>query len=217
MKSNIKKIVSIMLVFAMVLGLSTQIWAKPMGRCCMKKNHPHKLKTEVLMVIPPTDIEDLEFFVPKSILEANGAKVTVASTTKGYAKGSHGALVKPDIKISDVKVKKYDAVIVVGGMGTIAHLWDDASLRKLLIEANKKDLIIGAICGAPPALAKAGIMEGKSATMYTWDDGIKELEKYGAKYVDEDIVVSENIVTGRNVDTSEAFGLKMCEVLGILK
>ena len=45
------------------------------------------------------------------------------------------------------------------------------------------------------ALAKAGIMEGKSATMYTWDDGIKELEKYGAKYVDEDIVVSENIVT----------------------
>lgn len=90
MKRNIKKIVGIMLVFAMVLVLSTQIWARPMGRCCMRKHHPHKLKTEVLMVIPPTDIEDLEFFVPKSILEANGAKVTVASTTRDFAKEAKG-------------------------------------------------------------------------------------------------------------------------------
>jgi len=31
--------------------------------------------------------------------------------------GTHGALIKPDIKISDVKLKKFDAVIVVGGTG----------------------------------------------------------------------------------------------------
>lgn len=217
MKRNTKKAVGIMLVFSVIFVLSAQIWAMPMRGHFMKRFHPNKPKTEVLMVIPPTDIEDLEFYVPKSILEANGAKVTVASTTRDIATGSHGSMIKPDIKISNVQVKKFDAVIVVGGTGTIAHLWDDASLRELLIDANKRNIIIAAICGAPPALAKAGIMEGKSATMYTWEDGIKEMEKYGAIYVDEDIVVSENIVTGRNVDASEAFGLKMCEVLGISK
>jgi putative intracellular protease/amidase len=35
--------------------------------------------------------------------------------------------------------------------------------------------------------------------------------------VDEEVVVSRNIVTGRNADASEAFALKLCEVLDILR
>lgn len=207
---KLKKGLGLMLVFAVIFCLSAQIWAKP-----MKGHQKHKLKPEVLLVIAPKSVEDLEFFVPKSILEANGAKVTVASTTRDMSSGTHGALIKPDIKISDVKLNKFDAVIVVGGNGSIEFLWEDASLRKLLIEANDKDKIVGAICGAPPALSKAGILEGKKATMYPWDDGIKELEKYGATYVDEEVVVSDNIITGKNVDASAAFGLKLCELLEI--
>ncbi|OPZ94787.1 MAG: putative cysteine protease YraA [Firmicutes bacterium ADurb.Bin419] len=203
-----KKVLGSMLIFAMIFSLSAQIWAKP-----MKKIQKHKSKPDVLMVIAPKNVEDLELFVPKSILEAKGAKVTVASTTMDISTGTHGALIKPDMKISDVKLKKFDAVIVVGGTGAIEFLWEDVALRQLLIEANDKGKIVGAICGAPPALSKAGILEGKKATMYPWDDGIKELEKYGAIYVDEEVVVSDNIITGRNVDASAAYGTKLCELL----
>ncbi len=210
--NNFKKFLGFMLVFSMIFCLSAQIWAKP-----IKGHQKHKSKPEVLMVIAPKNVEDLEFFVPKSILEANGAKVIVASTTMDISTGTNGSLIKPDIKISGVKVKKFDAVIVVGGTGSIEFLWEDAALRKLLIEANNDNKIVGAICGAPPALSKAGILKGKKATMYPWDDGIKELEKYGATYVDEEVVVSGNIITGRNVDASAAFGLKLCELLGITK
>lgn len=207
---NYKRVISLILLFAIIFCLSAQIWARPVQGC-----QKHKSKVDVLMVIAPKNIEDLEFFIPKSILEVNGAKVTVASTTLDIATGTHGAHIKPDIKISDVKLKKFDAVFVVGGTGSIEFLWEDASLRKLLIEANDNHKIIGAICGAPPALAKAGILSGKTATMYSWEDGIKELEKYGATYLDEEVVVSENIITGRNVEASEAFGFKLCELLGI--
>lgn len=205
-----KKLLGLMLVLTMIFTLSAQIWAKP-----FKWQQKHKSKPDVLMVIAPKNVEDLEFFVPKSILEANGAKVTVASTTMNMSTGTNGALIKPDIKISDVKLKKFDAVIVVGGTGSIEFLWEDAALRQLLIEANDKGKIVGAICGAPPALSKAGILEGKKSTMYPWDDGIKELEKYGATYVDEEVVVSDNIITGKNVDASAVFGLKLIELLEI--
>jgi len=210
MIKDFKKVISLIVVIAVIFCVSTQILARSAHR--FKR---HKSKVEVLMVVAPKNIEDLEFFVPKSILETNGAKVTVASTTLDTAIGTHGAQIKPDIEISNVRSNKFDAIFVVGGTGSIEFLWEDASLRKLLIEANDKNKIIGAICGAPPALSKAGIMNGKTATMYPWEDGIKELEKYGATYVDEEVVVSENIITGKNVEASEAFGLKLCEVLGI--
>lgn len=208
---SLKRGIGLVLVFVMLLGISTQIWAKPINKC------QNKLQKNVLMVIAPTNFEDLEFFVPKSILEAYGAKVTVASITTDMATGTNGALIKPDIKISDVNVKKFDAIIVVGGTGVIEKLWDDIPLRGLLQKADKCGKIVSAICAAPPALSKAGILEGKQATMYPWDGGIKELEKYGAIYVNEEVVVSGNIVTGRNVEASKAFGLKLCEILGILQ
>jgi putative intracellular protease/amidase len=52
--------------------------------------------------------------------------------------------------------------------------------------------------------------------MFPWSDGIKELTKNGANHVDKEVVVSGNIVTGRNPDASVAFGLKLCEELKIL-
>ena len=174
-----------------------------------------KFQKKVLMVIAPKDFEDVELFEPKTILELNGAKVTVASTTTDMALGSRGAKVKPDIKISDAKAADYDAIVISGGTGVIGTLWDDKPLRTLLKEADKQNKIISAICAAPPALAKAGLLNGKNATMFPWDGGIKELTKYGAHYVNEETVVSENIITGRNPEASKAFGLRISEQLGI--
>ncbi len=174
-----------------------------------------KFTKEVLMVVAPKDFEDVEFYTPKTLLEINGAKVTVASTTS-VAIGANGSSYTTDLLISDAKAKNYDAIFVVGGIGSISDLWNNLDLRKLLKDANKQRKIIASICAAVPTLAKAGILKGKEATMYPWDDGIKELTDRGVKYVDQEVVVSGNIVTGRNPDASVAFGLKLCEVLNIL-
>jgi len=197
------------MAIAMIFGTVSTSWVQAADS---KKVEPKK---NVLMVIAPKDFEDCELFEPKTILEVNGAKVTVASTTTESCTGMKGRTIKPDIKISDAKAKDYDAIVVVGGTGVIGTLWEDMPLRSLLQEGNLQNKIIGAICAAPPTLAKAGLLKDKNATMFPWDDGIKELTKYGAKYVNEETVVSGNIVTGKNPDASKAFGLKLCDVLGI--
>jgi len=174
-----------------------------------------KFSKNVLMVIAPKDFEDGEFFIPKTLLEVNGANVTVASTTS-KALGINGSTYTTDILISDAKAKNYDAIVIVGGTGVIGSLWDDKDLRSLVKDANKQKKIIAAICAAPPILARAGILKDKNATMFPWSDGIKELTDNDVNYVDKEVVVSGNIVTGRNPDASVAFGLKLCEVLKIL-
>lgn len=171
----------------------------------------------VLMVIAQKDFEDVELFEPKAILEMCGAKVDVASITTDIATGAQGGTIKPDLKISDAKAQNYDAVVVVGGIGAIGTLWEDLNLRSLLQDAGKQNKIVAAICAAPPTLSKAGLLKHKNATMYPWDDGIKELTMDGANYINEEVVVFGNIVTGRNQDASNAFGHKLCEVLKILK
>ncbi len=174
-----------------------------------------KFPKNVLMVVAPKDFEDVEFYLPKTLLEVNGAKITVASTTS-KALGLNGSTCTTDIMISNAKAKDYDAIVIVGGTGVISSLWDDKDLRNLIKDANKEKKIIAAICAAPPVLARAGILKDKKATMFPWSDGIKELTKNGAIYVDKEVVVSGNIITGRNPDASVAFGLKLCEELKIL-
>ena len=174
-----------------------------------------KFSKNVLMIVAPKDFEDVEFYIPKTLLEINGANITVASTTS-KALGLNGSTCTTDIMISNAKAKDYDAIVIVGGTGVIGSLWDDKDLRNLLKDANKEKKIIAAICAAPPILARAGILKDKKATMFPWSDGIKELTNNGVKYVDKEVVVSGNIVTGRNPDASVAFGLKLCEELKIL-
>lgn len=174
-----------------------------------------KFTKNVLMVVAPKDFEDIELYAPKTLLELNGANVTVASTST-TALGLNGSTYTTDIMIANAKAKDYDAIVIVGGTGVIGTLWEDQNLRNLVKEANKQKKIIAAICAAPPVLARAGILKDKKATMFPWSDGIKELTNNGVKYVDKEIVVSGNIVTGRNPDASVAFGLKMCEAFKIL-
>lgn len=174
-----------------------------------------KFTKNVLMVVAPKDFEDVEFYLPKTLLEVNGANITVASTTS-KALGLNGSTCTTDIMISNAKAKDYDAIVIVGGTGVISSLWNDKDLRNLIKDANKEKKIIAAICAAPPVLARAGILKDKKATMFPWSDGIKELTKNGAIYVDKEVVVSGNIITGRNPDASVAFGLKLCEELKIL-
>ncbi|MCW3135428.1 MAG: DJ-1/PfpI family protein [Canidatus Methanoxibalbensis ujae] len=167
----------------------------------------------ILMVIAPEDFRDEELFEPKEIFEKKGAEVTIASTTTEMAKGMFGRTIKPDLRISDVNVEDYDAIVIVGGAGSKEYLWDDKELRAMVKEAYNKNKVLAAICLSPVVLAKAGILDGKKATVFPHKEAIDELKKNGAYYVDENVVVSDNVITGRDTESTEEFSLKICDAL----
>jgi protease I len=165
---------------------------------------------KVLMIIAPKDFQDKEFSEPKKVLEAKGVKITVASTSKKSAIGMYGMKVMPDLTLKEARAADYDAVLFIGGDGMTA-LFDDPQALSLAIEANKNNKVIGAICVAPVILARAGILEGKKATVSSWGKG--DLKKAGATCTGKGIEVDGNIITGSGPSASADFGKAILNAL----
>ncbi|MDF2957259.1 MAG: Protein/nucleotide deglycase [Candidatus Alkanophagales archaeon MCA70_species_1] len=170
-------------------------------------------KFRILMVIAPEDFRDEELFVPKAIFEEHGATVEIASTTAKPARGMLGAVVEPDVVIPDVTVGNFDAIVVVGGTGSMEYLWDDSDLHTLIRDAYDAGKVVAAICLSPVVLARAGVLEGKKATVFPSPEAIEELEKGGATYVDEEVVTAGNVITARDPESAEDFALTIWAAL----
>jgi protease I len=161
---------------------------------------------KILMVVAQKNFRDEEFFEPRDVFEDVGISITVASNKTNEATGVLGGSVKPDIAINDVKIADFDAIVIAGGGGAREYLWNNVGLHELVKEAFEMEKVVAAICVSPVVLAKAGILEGKRATVYGDLASIAELEKAGAIYEDEDVIVVDNIITARDPASAIKYG-----------
>ena len=127
--------------------------------------------------------------------------------------GSHQISVVVD-RLWNGDLSDYDGVFLPGGMPGATNLRDNEKVQSLIKKYNKENKIVAAICAAPIALAKAGVIEGKKVTSYP---GFKE-ELGNVNYVEEDtVVVDGNIITSRGPATALVFGLEILKKLGYEK
>jgi protease I len=169
---------------------------------------------KVLMLIAFRDFRDQEYFVPRKIFEDSKIEVKTASDKKGRAIGADGGDVEVDFLISEVSVDEFDAIVFVGGPGALEHL-DNENSYKLAKKAVEKGKILGAICISPVILAKAGILKGKKATVWTdfTKSQAKILKENGAIFEDKDVVVDGKIVTGNGPGAAEKFAKEIVNLL----
>ena len=169
--------------------------------------------TRVLMVVAPEQFRDEELLEPKKILEAQGAEVVISSTRKGVAKGMLGATVNPDILIVDAHAKDFDAVTVVGGMGSPDFLWSDANLHRLLVEMHNDNKVVAGICLSGAVLAKAGVLSGKEATVWPTPESLQVLAEGNAKYQKKPLVVDGKVITAEGPQAASDFGQAIVNLL----
>ncbi len=167
----------------------------------------------VLMVIAPEQFRDEELFETKAVLEGLGASVTVASKRVGIATGMLGGKCQPSALLAEVSGRGYDAVAIVGGMGSPAHLWEDERLRGIVQDASRADRIVASICLSGAVLAKAGVLDGKRATVWKTRESLDALKRGGAKYIEEDVVVDGRTVTASGPHAARAFGEAIARLL----
>jgi protease I len=165
---------------------------------------------KVLFVVAQENFRDEELFEPKEILEGEGAKVVIASKSKGVAKGMLGAEIEVDESIYDLSPENFDAVIFVGGTGA-ANYFNDEKVLEFARKAYEQGKVIGAICIAPVILANAGILEGKKPTV--WPSEADTKKEKGAIYTGEDVEVDGKIITASGPRAAREFGMKIAELL----
>jgi len=161
---------------------------------------------KVLMVIPPTQFRDEEFFEPKRILEEEGAKVVVASTSVRACRGMKGGVAQSEITIADAKADDYAGIVLCGGSSVPNLLWNDKKLQELVAAMAAAGKIVAAISLSTVVLAKAKLLAGKEATVYWLPEAIQELQNAGAKYVEETLLIHNNIILAEGPPESQRFG-----------
>jgi protease I len=155
------------------------------------------------MIIAHRDFRDEELIEPRNLLDDAGIEVTVVSTSLEPARGILGTRIKPDLLIDDLDVEGYDAIIFVGGPGARQY-WDDPRAHEFARQALQQGKILAAICIAPVTLAKAGVLEGRSATV--WPSEAKALKAQGARYTASDVETDGNIITADGPGSAGKFG-----------
>ena len=165
---------------------------------------------KILIVIAPKDFRDVEYFEPRKVLEENGAEIKVASIQAGTAVGADGAKVKIDLTVSEAKVADFAAVVFIGGPG-MAQIVGDESLQGLAKNFYQAGKLTTAICVAPVILAKAGILSGRQATV--WSGSANDLIMAGAMYSGEAVTQDGKIITADGPGSARAFGEKIVQAL----
>ncbi|MDD5729587.1 MAG: DJ-1/PfpI family protein [Candidatus Omnitrophica bacterium] len=165
---------------------------------------------KAVMIIASEGFRDEELFKPKEVLERNSIEVKIASTTLNQAKGVLGGKAKPDILLKDIDLKDFNGVIFIGGVGA-SQYWDDPVAHKLAKETAASGKVIAAICIGPVILAKAGILKGKRATVWSTDAG--QLRFNGANYTGKDVERDGNIITAAGPFAAEQFGEELVKAL----
>ena len=173
------------------------------------------MENKIVIIIAFKDFRDEEYFVPKRVFEESGFTVKTASNKKGLAFGADGGEATVDLSISEVNPSHYDAVIFVGGPGCLGNLDNQESYR-LSRQTVFYGKILGAICISPLILAKAGVLKGKKATVFssTFDKSpIRLLGDAGAVYSPEDVVVDGKIITASGPAFAQRFAEEIVEML----
>lgn len=168
-----------------------------------------------LLIIAPEDYQDIEYDKTRQELEKVGIQVEVASIKLGEAKGKLGGRVPVDLLLEQVEIKKYDAIVFIGGPGAVSYQNNNLA-HKIIQEAMLANKILAAICIAPTILAYAGALKGKKATVWSSDE-IKEpiniLKNNNADYIAKNVVVDGKVITASGPQAAEEFGKKIAASL----
>ncbi len=167
---------------------------------------------KAVFIISQDNFQDDEFAMPLEVFKSNSISVTVASTTLGEATGMNGAKVKPDVLLKDVKADDFDAIVFIGGSGAAQYL-DDPIAHKLAQDAVLKNKILGGICLAPVILANAGVLKGKSATVYSTEGD--KLKTCGVTYTGKPVEKDGNIITADGPHSAKEFGEALVKSLKV--
>jgi len=149
--------------------------------------------------------EDIEAMTLIDVLRRAEVDLTTLGVAGSKVTSAHGVSVEADALLTENMDEPWDMVILPGGLPGAHNLRDSDPVQTLIKGQVHGDRKVAAICAAPIALGKAGLLAGKSATSYP---GF-EAELTGAALSTERVVQDGNITTSRGPGTAMEFALHL--------
>jgi len=180
----------------------------------------------ILIIIPKDYYDEEELEIPYELLKSEDANIIVASSKMKEAVGMKTGRRMPDRLIVDSmegitgdsyvtggtgtrQIKAvFQGVVVVGGSGARNYLWEDKIVRLLITDRYKSEFVVAAIGQGIGCLAEANLVEALEVPVnenIAKKPFLKILEKGKALLSDEDLIIHERLVMGKDSSIAEAF------------
>ncbi|MBN2802693.1 MAG: DJ-1/PfpI family protein [Deltaproteobacteria bacterium] len=155
--------------------------------------------------------EEIETVTIVDVLRRASIDVTLAALHGERVTGRSGITVKADKTLDEALVENstYDMIVLPGGQPNAYALRDDARIIDEIKNIEKNGGYTAAICAAPAALEKAGLLGGKEATNYP---SLKK-DLVSCIYSEKSVVESGRVITSRGPGTAMEFALKLVALL----
>jgi 4-methyl-5(b-hydroxyethyl)-thiazole monophosphate biosynthesis len=155
--------------------------------------------------------EEIEAVTIIDVLRRADIEVLMASLNEdSLVKGANGITIQTDFNIKDITTESIDMVVLPGGWDGTHALADDKNVQEILKEMDQKGKNIAAICAAPFALNKAGVLK-QNYTCYPSVE--KEIREDGYQSDKSMVVEDGNILTSRGPATAMCFALEIVKKL----
>ena len=172
-----------------------------------------KLDGLKVAILVADGFEQVEMTEPKRALDEAGARTEIISPVEGEVEGwnhyDKGDKFPVDVRLEDASAQKYDALLLPGGVANPDQLRMNpkaVEFVKAFVDSGKP---IAAICHGPWTLIEAGGVKGREIT--SWPSIQTDLKNAGAKWVDQEVVTDNGLVTSRKPQDIPAFNRKMIE------
>jgi 4-methyl-5(b-hydroxyethyl)-thiazole monophosphate biosynthesis len=155
--------------------------------------------------------EELEAITITDLLTRAGIRVTTCGLDDRPVKASRGITIIPDTSIEKVSSETFDLIVLPGGLPGADYLRDNKTLQSMIKKQAEENRYLAAICAAPKALARAGLLDGKNATGFP--GVLDSLDNEKITVTDNAVEIDGNIVTSRGPGTAMEFALTLIELL----
>jgi 4-methyl-5(b-hydroxyethyl)-thiazole monophosphate biosynthesis len=162
------------------------------------------------IIVPLAEgFEEIEAVTVIDLLRRAAVEVITAGVGSEEVTGSHGITLKCEQLIESCDPAEADGVVLPGGMPGTTHLMESPAVGRLVRELGRAGKLTAAICAAPAALAKFGLLEGKTVTSHP----SQASSLANSNYREEPVVIDGQVITSRGAGTAIAFSAALIRAL----
>ena len=171
------------------------------------------LNGKKVAILVADGFEQVELTGPRKALGQASAQTHIVSPAKGTVQGwndfDHADKFHVDDPLEQARADEFDALLLPGGVANPDQLRTiprAVQFVKAFFDAGKP---VAAICHGPWTLIDADVVRGRTVT--SWPSLKTDLTNAGAKWVDQEVVVDNGLVTSRKPADIPAFNRRMLE------
>jgi len=156
------------------------------------------------VIITGPGFQDEEYVYPYYRLLEEGFKVDVATKDGNDVLGKFGIPARATMGTRQLDPKNYDMVLLPGGFEAPDRVRLLPEVLEFIIEMDKSNKLIAAICHGPWILISAGITKGRKMTAF-WSIEA-DVKNSGAEYFHkEPVVIDRNLITSPHYNNNGDF------------